>query len=35
MDTGAHDVTAFMGFPALHRVPLRSAKPLEPLNKDV
>lgn len=35
MDESEHDVLAFMGFPAQHRVKLHSVNPLERLNKEV
>jgi putative transposase len=35
MDEAEHDVLAYMGFPAQHRVKLHSTNPLERLNKEV
>jgi len=35
MDDAEHDVLAYMGFPAQHRVKLHSTNPLERLNKEV
>jgi transposase-like protein len=35
MDDSEHDVLAYLGFPAQHRVKLRSTNPLERLNKEV
>src|ERR687886_2551441 len=35
MDGSEHDVLAYMGFPAQHRVKLHSTNPLERLNKEV
>jgi putative transposase len=35
LDESEHDVLAYMGFPAQHRVKLHSTNPLERLNKEV
>ena len=35
LDESEHDVLAYMGFPARHRVKLHSTNPLERLNKEV